>query len=98
MAGRCGKRPRPEEAEGEDGGAVPVPVPVPPPPPCRQIRGQGLSCEYRLLFGPAEADGVLRRLERDVRYRPGERPGAAAAERGGNGGGTGGGRNRGGRL
>uniref|UniRef100_A0A8B9CWR4 DNA oxidative demethylase ALKBH2 n=1 Tax=Anser brachyrhynchus TaxID=132585 RepID=A0A8B9CWR4_9AVES len=67
------RRPRPEEeeAEGEDGGAVPVP----PPPPCRQIRGQGLSCEYRLLFGPAEADGVLRRLERDVRYRPGERPG-----------------------
>ncbi|XP_032054944.1 DNA oxidative demethylase ALKBH2 [Aythya fuligula] len=52
-----------------DGGVVPVL----PPPPCRQIRGQGLSCEYRLLFGPAEADGVLRRLEREVRYLPDER-------------------------
>uniref|UniRef100_U3J635 DNA oxidative demethylase ALKBH2 n=1 Tax=Anas platyrhynchos platyrhynchos TaxID=8840 RepID=U3J635_ANAPP len=41
----------------------------------KKIRGQGLSCEYRLLFGPAEADGILRRLERDVRYLPGERPG-----------------------
>uniref|UniRef100_A0A8B9ZG03 DNA oxidative demethylase ALKBH2 n=1 Tax=Anas platyrhynchos TaxID=8839 RepID=A0A8B9ZG03_ANAPL len=68
MAGACGKRARLEEKEAEgdgdrDGGVVPVPVL--PPPPCRQIRGQGLSCEYRLLFGPAEADGILRRLERD---------------------------------
>ncbi|XP_047929616.2 DNA oxidative demethylase ALKBH2, partial [Anser cygnoides] len=53
---------------GRTGG--PCPCPCRRPPPCRQIRGQGLSCEYRLLFGPAEADGVLRRLERDVRYRP----------------------------
>uniref|UniRef100_A0A493T4B7 DNA oxidative demethylase ALKBH2 n=1 Tax=Anas platyrhynchos platyrhynchos TaxID=8840 RepID=A0A493T4B7_ANAPP len=33
-----------------------------------RARAAGLSCEYRLLFGPAEADGILRRLERDVRY------------------------------
>lgn len=87
MAGACGKRARLEEKEAEgdgdrDGGVVPVL----PPPPCRQIRGQGLSCEYRLLFGPAEADGILRRLEQDVRYLPGESPGAFP-EPGGNGGG-----------
>lgn len=84
MAGACGKKARLEEKEAEgdgdrDGGVVPVL----PPPPCRQIRGQGLSCEYRLLFGPAEADGILRRLEQDVRYLPGESPGAFFPERGG---------------
>ncbi|NXM73627.1 ALKB2 demethylase, partial [Serilophus lunatus] len=38
----------------------------------RHIRAPGLSCDYSLLFGRAEADELLRRLERDVQYFEGD--------------------------
>ncbi|KAM8797628.1 DNA oxidative demethylase ALKBH2 [Eudromia elegans] len=56
-----GKRPR-REGAGAD-----------PPLTWREIRAEGLRCEYGLLFGPAEADRLLRELERDVEYARGER-------------------------
>ncbi|NXD12621.1 ALKB2 demethylase, partial [Nothocercus nigrocapillus] len=57
--GNGGKRPRREAAGAE--------LPL----PWREIRAEGLRCEYGLLFGAAEADGLLRELERDVEYDQG---------------------------
>ncbi|XP_012869789.1 PREDICTED: alpha-ketoglutarate-dependent dioxygenase alkB homolog 2 isoform X1 [Dipodomys ordii] len=34
----------------------------------RQIRGEGLNCDYTILFGKAEADKIFRELEQDVEY------------------------------
>ncbi|XP_030357154.1 DNA oxidative demethylase ALKBH2 isoform X2 [Strigops habroptila] len=57
--GDNGKRPRPEE-------------PAPRQPRWQEIRAEGLSCDYRLLFGKAEADEILRQLEEQVEYFEGE--------------------------
>ncbi|NWW73758.1 ALKB2 demethylase, partial [Climacteris rufus] len=57
--GSEGKRPRPEE---------PGPGRVPP----REIRAEGLSCDYRILFGKAEADEIFQQLEKEVEYFEGD--------------------------
>ncbi|NXL91799.1 ALKB2 demethylase, partial [Alectura lathami] len=43
-----------------------------PSQPCQEIRAQGLSCEYRLLFSKAEADEIFQQLEKEVEYFEGE--------------------------
>ncbi|KAM6317958.1 DNA oxidative demethylase ALKBH2 [Podargus strigoides] len=58
-AGGGGKRPRPEEAASG-------------PSPWREIRAEGLDCDYRLLFGKAEADEIFQQLEEEVEYFEGE--------------------------
>ncbi|XP_021268947.1 DNA oxidative demethylase ALKBH2 isoform X3 [Numida meleagris] len=58
-----GKRPRLEEAAG----GLPHPS-----QPCQEIRAHGLSLEYRLLFGRAEADAIFQQLEKEVEYFEGE--------------------------
>lgn len=58
-AGGGGKRPRQEEpASGQ--------------PPCQEIRAEGLNCDYRLLFGRAEADEIFQQLEEEVEYFEGK--------------------------
>lgn len=58
--GGGGKRPRPEEpASGE--------------PAWQEIRAEGLNCDYRLLFGRAEADEIFQQLEEEVEYFEGNR-------------------------
>ncbi|XP_062445859.1 DNA oxidative demethylase ALKBH2 [Rhea pennata] len=57
---RGGKRPRREAAGAE------------PPPPWREIRAEGLRCDYGVLFGAAEADGIFQELEKEVEYLGGE--------------------------
>ncbi|NXC46044.1 ALKB2 demethylase, partial [Penelope pileata] len=61
--GGDGKKPRLEEAAGGPGRPSPSP---------QEIRGPGLSLEYRLLFGRAEADEIFRLLEEQVEYFEGE--------------------------
>lgn len=56
-AGSSGKRPRPEEPAPGLAGAR-----------WQEIRAEGLSCDYRLLFGKAEADEILQQLEEHVEY------------------------------
>ncbi|XP_076209385.1 DNA oxidative demethylase ALKBH2 [Aptenodytes patagonicus] len=57
--GGGGKRPRPgEPASGQ--------------PPWQEIRAEGLNCDYRLLFGKAEADEIFQQLEEEVEYFEGE--------------------------
>ncbi|NWS39606.1 ALKB2 demethylase, partial [Probosciger aterrimus] len=58
-AGSSRKRPRPEE-------------PPPGQPRWQEIRAEGLRCDYRLLFGKAEADEILQQLEEQVEYFEGE--------------------------
>ncbi|NWT74331.1 ALKB2 demethylase, partial [Prunella himalayana] len=53
--GSGGKRPRLEE-------------PGPERPPPREIRAEGLNCDYRILFGKAEADEIFQELEKEVEY------------------------------
>ncbi|XP_005055319.1 PREDICTED: DNA oxidative demethylase ALKBH2, partial [Ficedula albicollis] len=36
--------------------------------PPREIRAEGLSCDYRILFGKAEADEIFQELEKEVEY------------------------------
>ncbi|XP_062814898.1 DNA oxidative demethylase ALKBH2-like [Anolis carolinensis] len=36
--------------------------------PWKEIRSEGLHCDYRILFGKKEADGILLELERDIEY------------------------------
>lgn len=62
--GGGGKRPRAEEpASGQS--------------PWQEIRAEGLSCDYRLLFGKAEADEIFQQLEEEVEYFEGNgRPGS----------------------
>ncbi|XP_014730338.1 PREDICTED: DNA oxidative demethylase ALKBH2 [Sturnus vulgaris] len=50
-----GKRPRLEEHGPER-------------PPPREIRADGLNCDYRILFGKAEADEIFQELEKEVEY------------------------------
>ncbi|KAJ7309852.1 hypothetical protein JRQ81_007926 [Phrynocephalus forsythii] len=42
------------------------------PTPWRQIRAEGLSCDYRILFGRAEADQIFQELEKEVEYFEGK--------------------------
>ncbi|XP_064582738.1 DNA oxidative demethylase ALKBH2 isoform X2 [Zonotrichia leucophrys gambelii] len=53
--GSGGKRPRLEK-------------PGPERPPPREIRAEGLSCDYRILFSKAEADEIFQELEKEVEY------------------------------
>ncbi|NP_001264428.1 DNA oxidative demethylase ALKBH2 isoform 3 [Gallus gallus] len=57
--GGDGKKPRLEE----EAGGLPHPS-----QPSQEIRAQGLSLEYRLLFGRAEADAIFQQLEKEVEY------------------------------
>ncbi|KAF7240705.1 DNA oxidative demethylase ALKBH2 [Varanus komodoensis] len=34
----------------------------------RHIQAQGLSCDYKILFGKAEADAIFQELEKEVEY------------------------------
>lgn len=61
--GGDGKKPRLEE----EAGGLPHPS-----QPSQEIRAQGLSLEYRLLFGRAEADAIFQQLEKEVEYFEGE--------------------------
>ncbi|XP_071428164.1 DNA oxidative demethylase ALKBH2 [Pithys albifrons albifrons] len=54
-AGPGGQGRRPEEAG---------PGRAPP----RQIRAEGLHCDYRILFAKAEADEIFQQLEKEVQY------------------------------
>ncbi|NXN94660.1 ALKB2 demethylase, partial [Rhinopomastus cyanomelas] len=65
------KRP-PEKEEAEEGDERKRRRGLAEGPGPREIRAEGLNCEYRALFGSAEADQLLRLLERDVRYQEGE--------------------------
>lgn len=63
--GGGGKRPRPEEpASGEPAAGEPA---------WQEIRAEGLNCDYRLLFGRAEADEIFQQLEEEVEYFEGNR-------------------------
>lgn len=61
--GGDGKKPRLEE----EAGGLPHPS-----QPSQEIRAQGLSLEYRLLFGRAEADAIFQQLEKEVEYFEGK--------------------------
>ncbi|XP_014795516.1 PREDICTED: DNA oxidative demethylase ALKBH2 isoform X2 [Calidris pugnax] len=64
------KRP---QGEAEGGGKRPRPAEPPSgQPPWQEIRAEGLNCDYRLLFGKAEADEIFQRLEEEVEYFEGE--------------------------
>ncbi|XP_032303808.1 DNA oxidative demethylase ALKBH2 isoform X2 [Coturnix japonica] len=63
--GGDGKKPRLEDEE-EAGGLSRPSV------PSQEIRAQGLSLEYRLLFSRAEADAIYQQLEKEVEYFEGE--------------------------
>ncbi|XP_064322070.1 DNA oxidative demethylase ALKBH2 isoform X2 [Phalacrocorax carbo] len=61
---------------GEAGGGGPKRLradeAAPGQPPWQEIRAEGLSCDYRLLFGKAEADEIFQRLEEEVEYFEGK--------------------------
>ncbi|NXE96931.1 ALKB2 demethylase, partial [Menura novaehollandiae] len=57
------KLPRGQEGDGDGGGKRPR---LEEPP--REIRAEGLSCDYRILFGKAEADEIFQQLEKEVEY------------------------------
>ncbi|XP_060642106.2 DNA oxidative demethylase ALKBH2 [Anolis sagrei] len=38
----------------------------------KEIRAEGLHCDYRILFSKSEADGILLELERDIEYLQGD--------------------------
>ncbi|XP_053136062.1 DNA oxidative demethylase ALKBH2 [Hemicordylus capensis] len=60
------KRPRLElEMRPQDGPALRC-------APWKQIRAEGLSCDYTVLFGKAEADDFFQQLEKEVEYFEGE--------------------------
>ncbi|XP_051489844.1 DNA oxidative demethylase ALKBH2 [Apus apus] len=62
-------------ARGAGGGGEKRPraaEPAPGQPPWREIRAEGLCCDYRLLFGKAEADEIFQQLEEEVKYFEGE--------------------------
>ncbi|NXU53663.1 ALKB2 demethylase, partial [Turnix velox] len=65
------KRP-PSEAGGGGGKRPRLGEPSPDRPSCREIRAEGLSCDYRILFSKAEADEIFQRLEEEVEYFEGE--------------------------
>ncbi|NXS58577.1 ALKB2 demethylase, partial [Brachypteracias leptosomus] len=65
------KRPR-EEAGGGGGKRPRAEEPGSGQPPWQEIRAEGLCCDYRLLFGQAEADRLFQQLEEEVEYFEGE--------------------------
>ncbi|NWV67752.1 ALKB2 demethylase, partial [Malurus elegans] len=60
----------PRGQEGDDGGGKRPRLEEPGPgrPLPREIRAAGLNCDYRILFGKAEADELFQELEREVEY------------------------------
>lgn len=58
------KRPRLEASHPEDPGLARS--------PWKQIRAEGLSCDYMILFGRSEADRIFQELETEVEYSEGE--------------------------
>uniref|UniRef100_A0A8C5UJJ3 DNA oxidative demethylase ALKBH2 n=1 Tax=Malurus cyaneus samueli TaxID=2593467 RepID=A0A8C5UJJ3_9PASS len=60
----------PRGQEGDDGGGKKPRLEEPGPgrPLPREIRAEGLNCDYRILFGKAEADELFQELEREVEY------------------------------
>ncbi|XP_040463906.1 DNA oxidative demethylase ALKBH2 isoform X4 [Falco naumanni] len=64
---------RPPGEVGDGGGKRPrAERPAAGQPPWQEIRAEGLSCDYRLLFGKAEADVLFQQLEEEVEYFQGE--------------------------
>ncbi|XP_030316772.1 DNA oxidative demethylase ALKBH2 isoform X4 [Calypte anna] len=64
---------RPAGDAGGGGGKRPrAAEPVSGKPPWQEIRAPGLDCDYRMLFGKAEADEIFRQLEEQVEYFEGE--------------------------
>ncbi|XP_030316770.1 DNA oxidative demethylase ALKBH2 isoform X2 [Calypte anna] len=60
---------RPAGDAGGGGGKRPrAAEPVSGKPPWQEIRAPGLDCDYRMLFGKAEADEIFRQLEEQVEY------------------------------
>ncbi|XP_066466019.1 DNA oxidative demethylase ALKBH2 isoform X2 [Tiliqua scincoides] len=57
------KRPRLEASHQEDLGLKCA--------PWKQIRAEGLSCDYIILFGRSEADRIFQELEKEVEYSEG---------------------------
>ena len=41
-------------------------------PSWQHVRAEGLSCDYTVLFGKAEADKIFQELEREVEYFTGK--------------------------
>ncbi|XP_064248690.1 DNA oxidative demethylase ALKBH2 [Passer domesticus] len=63
------KLPREQQEDGGSGGKRPrLEKPGPERPPPREIRAEGLCCDYRILFGKAEADEIFQQLEKEVEY------------------------------
>lgn len=40
--------------------------------PWKQIRAEGLNCDYKILFGKTEADKIFQELEEEVEYFEGK--------------------------
>lgn len=84
------KLPRGQAGDGGGGKRPRLEEPGPGRPPPREIRAEGLNCDYRILFGKAEADEIFQELEKEVEYfegifLPSEGAGARAVQ-GGSGG------------
>ncbi|XP_041344347.1 DNA oxidative demethylase ALKBH2 isoform X1 [Pyrgilauda ruficollis] len=63
------KLPRGQPGDGGGGGKRPrLEKAGPERPPPREIRAEGLSCDYRILFDKAEADEIFQELEKEVEY------------------------------
>ncbi|XP_072792446.1 DNA oxidative demethylase ALKBH2 isoform X2 [Taeniopygia guttata] len=70
MDGFVVKLPRGQPGDGGGSGAKRPRLEKPGPerPPPREIRAEGLCCDYRILFGKAEADEIFQELEKEVEY------------------------------
>lgn len=85
------KLPRGQAGDGSSGGKRPrLEKPGPERPPPREIRAEGLNCDYRILFGKTEADEIFQELEKEVEYFEGtflshERAAARAVREGSGG-------------
>ncbi|XP_050836353.1 DNA oxidative demethylase ALKBH2 isoform X1 [Serinus canaria] len=63
------KLPRGQAGDGGSGGKrLRLEKPGPERPPPREIRAEGLNCDYRILFGKTEADEIFQELEKEVEY------------------------------
>ncbi|XP_078237963.1 DNA oxidative demethylase ALKBH2 [Pogona vitticeps] len=60
----------PEEGQGMQE-KKPRPAPA-TDAPWKQIRAEGLNCDYKILFGKAEADRLFQELEKEVEYFDGQ--------------------------
>lgn len=68
MDGFVVKLPRRQAGDGGGGKRPRLEEPGPERPLPREIRAEGLSCDYRILFGRAEADEIFQELEKEVEY------------------------------